>query len=310
MTISTCSMPSRFSLCPCCRSSQIYEVFINKKAKRISTPHEFFFGGRSFIRDLCACKTCGFQFINHLPENYQSFYDERDVSLYCNLTELRKEYFRRVKRLLESKASLTLPPVASVLDLGCGAGDWLELWGPHCRLFGTEVSTALHPPLKAKGIEIITLRDHHAMQFEMISMFDFLEHVEDPSLLLEEVYERIAPEGCLVLGVPDMGKLAARFLGMRYYLYCPMHFSYFNRKALTRLVERIFGLPSRVAVFSSPPMKSDLQGIAKWLGIQMPRNLNFTIPVGYSASLVLVAHKGSGRGGPDAGSAENWRANS
>lgn len=296
MSKSNRRVTTRFSSCPCCGSSQVYEFFLNKGAQPISNPHEFFFGGRSFIRDLCACELCGFRFINHLPDNYQVFYDEMDVSAYCDLTEFRKEYFRVVKRLLESKASLTLPSGASILDLGCGAGDWLEFWRADRRLFGTEVSTALHPLLKAKGIEIISLRDHRAVQFEMVSMFDFLEHVEDPSLLVGEVYERITPQGYLVVGVPDMGKLAARLLGTRYYLYCPMHFSYFNRKALTRLVERIFGPPSKITVFPSPPMKSDLQGIAKWLGLQIPKKFNFTVPLGYSASLILVARKGKGHG--------------
>lgn len=291
MTISSDGFQSRFSDCPCCGSSQFETIYFNKNPQPINTPSQFFFGGRRFIQDIYGCVVCGFRFINHLPKNYENLYDEKDVGTYCDLTGPRREYFRRVKQLLETKTPLTVPKETAILDLGCGAGDWLELWKTDHQLYGTEVSQALHPLLKAKGIEIITLPDHSGIEFELVSMFDFLEHVENPLIFLKEIHGHLKPRGYVVMGVPDMNKLAARLLGTRYYLYCPMHFSYFNRRALSKIVERVFGPSSILSLFPSPAMKSDLDGIAKWLGMKLPTTLNFTIPLGYSASLILTAQK-------------------
>ena len=97
------------------------------------------------------------------------------------------------------------------LDVGCGAGLLAE---PLARL-GAEV-TAIDPAAEL----IAAARDHAAGQglaidyrvsaieelagtFDLITTMEVIEHTADPQLFLDEVAERLAPNGLLILSTPN-----------------------------------------------------------------------------------------------------------
>jgi SAM-dependent methyltransferase len=193
---------------------------------------------------------------------------------------------------LEKRLSIKLSTPSNILDIGCASGDWLQLWEESASLYGTELSPVFHEELANKGIQVVHPEIIEFKKYDLISMFDYLEHVECPEAELSRAYRNLKMGGYLVIGVPDMGKWQARLFGIKYYLYCPMHFSYFNRISLEKITSKIF-LKKSISIFQSPPMKTNINGILKWLGFNHPlsywSSINF--PLGYSASLILVARK-------------------
>jgi ubiquinone/menaquinone biosynthesis C-methylase UbiE len=101
-------------------------------------------------------------------------------------------------------------PGKTLLDVGCGAGTFLDLvrqdgWS----INGTEVSAyasdyasrrlntdIYHGELVPAGFEEDT--------FDVVTMWHVLEHVEDPMAYLLEIKRVLKPQGLLVLAVPNV----------------------------------------------------------------------------------------------------------
>jgi SAM-dependent methyltransferase len=251
------------------------------------------FGGRSFIRRVLRCRECGFAFVDPCVEA-PSLYASADIEEYLSLTEQRRRFFKEVRELTVRRG-VVLGDGARILDVAAGAGDWLLQWPAVFERCATEIHPLLVGRLVSEGFDVRGAPEDFDGSFDLISAFDFLEHVPDPRVWLRSAWGRLRPGGFLVLGVPDLGKWAARLLGTRYYLYCPMHYSYFTRIAVEQLFAKTLGCA--VSVERSPKMYATLGAAVKWLfGAKAARPISgVRLGVGYRASLVVLARR-SARG--------------
>ncbi|MFZ5452293.1 MAG: class I SAM-dependent methyltransferase [Thermodesulfobacteriota bacterium] len=284
----------RFKNCPCCANTDFLTYYRNKNPVEIKNWRHFFFGNARYIPNIYACRNCGFKFINELPGDYERFYQLQDLAEYRQTNSFRADYFEEIKDWVEETGLLNLSPSAKILDLGCGDGVWLGLWRHRASLYGTEISAELKEVLAGNDIILVDYPTLGTGPYDLISMFDFLEHVEDPLIQLRVAYSRLRPGGLMVIGVPDLGKLLARICMVYYYLYSPMHFSYFSKKSLRYLVESVFG-PGEITIRPAPKMHADLSRALTWLRFPqfLPKRFSQKIRVGYSASLLCLAQKGT-----------------
>jgi SAM-dependent methyltransferase len=71
-------------------------------------------------------------------------------------------------------------------------------------------------------------------------MWDTIEHVPEPDRFAARALEILRPGGHLFLTTGDIDSLVARLQGPRWrQIHPPTHLSYFSRKTLTRLLERV-----------------------------------------------------------------------
>ena len=289
MTDRDAAVPSRFEACPCCRSRRFRLTWHNRNARPVTTWRQFMFEGRSFIERVVACTDCGFSFLDPYTDG-SAFYAGAAVDEYLSLTAQRHRYFAEVRRLAVERG-LDLGGPARILDVGAGDGEWLRQWPATWRKCATEAHPRLVARLEQQGVEVRGAAEGHEGEFDLVSAFDFLEHVPDPRAWLMSIRGRIRPGGYLVVGVPDLGKWIARLLGTRYYLYCPMHYGYFNRSALGRLMADVFG--NTLCMEASPKMYPTLGSVIKWVsgGRATESVLRLPLPVGYSASLIALARR-------------------
>jgi SAM-dependent methyltransferase len=69
--------------------------------------------------------------------------------------------------------------------------------------------------------------------FEVVTMWDVLEHLSDPHRAIAEMSRLVRPGGQLVLTTTDVGSLVARLSGSRWHLYTlPEHLYFFTRRSL------------------------------------------------------------------------------
>lgn len=247
------------------------------------------YGGRQFIGKIIHCNNCDFRYVQ-TPTPGDNYYTNADHSGYSSLADARLRYFSELKVSLR-KRGITLSDEASMLDLGAGDGDWLAAWPEVRHRSATEMQPTLIQRMNDKGIFTSPgLESFEHSHFNLISAFDFLEHVEDPNPLIQSMHDRLIVGGNIIIGVPDMGKWVARLFGTRYYLYCPMHYSYFTEKSLSMLLSKYF---RQVEILPSPPMRTSLNGVTKWV---LPKLQNAALdkvllPLGYRASLIAIARK-------------------
>jgi SAM-dependent methyltransferase len=125
----------------------------------------------------------------------------------------------------------------SVIDVGCGDGSFLETarlrgW----QVAGTELNAAA---ARAKGIAVHPSLAEANGQFDCATLWHSLEHFPDPRATLEQVRDRLAPRGSILIAVPDAGGAQARLFGALWrHLDVPRHLFHFTRGSLAELLAR------------------------------------------------------------------------
>jgi SAM-dependent methyltransferase len=131
-----------------------------------------------------------------------------------------------VRDLIAQKAA-----AGRVLDVGCGSGGFLMTLPASLERYGVEPSVAAGAAAEKLGVSILgrTLRDLPAqVRFDVITVIDVIEHVVDPSDLLDQILPHLAPAGCLIVSTGDPGNAAwRRIFRSRFWYSCfPEHISF------------------------------------------------------------------------------------
>jgi 2-polyprenyl-3-methyl-5-hydroxy-6-metoxy-1,4-benzoquinol methylase len=92
------------------------------------------------------------------------------------------------------------------------------------------------------GIEIETgdgsADPFEAGSFDLITLWDVVEHLEKPREVIELVHRWLRPGGWIAINTLNSGGLGARLAGPRWrHLRPPVHLQYFTRRSLVRLLQ-------------------------------------------------------------------------
>ena len=116
-----------------------------------------------------------------------------------------------LKSLIERKVKL--PPAPSILEAGCGSGGNLELLKSFGELDAFEFDkTARQIASDRSGLEVTYGRlpdgiDHLKNEYDLIALFDVLEHLDDDLSSMKALSARLGENGSLVVTVPAIPAL-------------------------------------------------------------------------------------------------------
>lgn len=123
-----------------------------------------------------------------------------------------------------------------LLDVGCGDGTFLlAAQAKGWRVVGTEA----HPRIaQAAGLDVREsigeVKD--CSPFFCITLWHSLEHMKDPVALLESLVSVLAPDGVILIAVPDAEGIQAQvFRSKWFHLDLPRHLYHFGHRSLARL---------------------------------------------------------------------------
>jgi len=145
----------------------------------------------------------------------------------------------------------------AALELGCGDGVMLDaLRSRGWSVCGTERTEAMAATARERyGIRMYVDPDSPRPgvdRFDMIVLFQVLEHLADPVASLEQAAALLADGGRIVVGVPNRGSWQARFGGGHWFhLDVPRHLGHFTPASLAVAASRA-GLRVEGVSFMSP----------------------------------------------------------
>ena len=231
--------------CALCGSDDVDIRYPSQRADNVQiTPDEFRSSGDEALRDpLVRCRQCRLEYVTPrlkasvVLEGYANAVDETFVSQ----AVAREQTFGRCLRLVEKAWG---KPPGRLLDIGTANGSFLQV----AKTAGWDV-TGCEPNKwmtqwcqKNYGIEVIagTVFDGRfpAASFDVITLWDVLEHTPDPLAVLRECYRLMKPGGLLVVNYPDIGAWIARAMGRKWVFLLSVHYYYFTTTTIRDALNR------------------------------------------------------------------------
>lgn len=167
-------------------------------------------------------------------------YAQAGFTYASELAALRATYGRYLRKLAPHLARRQ-----SLLDIGCGNGFVLEaaLEQGYAEVRGVEPTVAAvdaAAPAIRDLIVAAPMREglFAPEQFDVITLFQTLDHLADPNAVLAEAVRALRSGGILLCLNHDVEALSARVLGERSPIYDLQHMYLYSHSTLTRLVEK------------------------------------------------------------------------
>ncbi len=180
---------------------------------------------RQTIFRLVRCQQCGLiyqnpqltleELPNHYPEEYRPYrLDIQNETKITRRIDAQYGLDRRCQQLISH-----YPAKGKLLDIGCATGLFINAM----QIRGWQVKGVELSPYAAEyarqmfGLEVITGTLESAVlpphSFDMVTMWDVLEHVVDPKETLSEISRILKPGGILALSLPNPDCVEARLFG-------------------------------------------------------------------------------------------------
>jgi 2-polyprenyl-3-methyl-5-hydroxy-6-metoxy-1,4-benzoquinol methylase len=146
-------------------------------------------------------------------------------------------------RALKKNGKYLPLPGTKVLDIGTAGGAFLDAAKEFgFDAYGMEPSMDLVERGKARGLKIEqgTIDSHSfaAHSFDMVSLWDVLEHLPDPKAALIEIRNLLKPNGVLLINFPDIGTWQSKIAGKKFWWILSVHLHHFSKTTIRDICRR------------------------------------------------------------------------
>ena len=207
--------------------------------------------------NIMKCQSCGLVFFennnqgNVLDDSYwdeksqKYIYERQDVH-----SSFENEFKERIKRIENLKEKGIL------LDIGCGLGHFLSVAREYgWKALGVEISQqaakyareTLKLDVRQGTIENCKIENNSV---DVITMWDVIEHIQNPLEALSAIRDKLKEGGMLVIKTPDAGSLFKAFsiflyrlsfkklsFQLKYVYYLP-HYFYYDKMNIRRMLDK------------------------------------------------------------------------
>jgi len=174
---------------------------------------------------------------------------------YSNISfkKLAREIYKKlyILRPIQDKVIFELPENALLLDVGCGPGNFLQkviYFRNDIKLFACDIIDVISPELKPLiNFNIVDLNNdklpYNDSMFDLIVCIHVIEHLENPLILMRELYRILKNGGKLIVETPSIRSIFIPSILPNWFVDNatlnfyddPTHIRPYSRKSLLRM---------------------------------------------------------------------------
>lgn len=231
-------------------------------------------------RAIVGCHDCGLLFISEIPDNLATLYgadyfhktESASGNGYANYDELDPIAFRWQLSLSRLFSGHSADSAKKLLDLGCATGHFLKMAGSagfECA--GVEISTSAAASVRQQGFPVLisSFESANPAPVDLITAWDFIEHVVDLRATFEKVRSTLRDGGVFLFATPDGGSARAQEHGEKWICLNSSfeHITYLTRPFLERALRETFGCEPLLLSFDVGEFWTSIIGMVRVGGL-------------------------------------------
>jgi 2-polyprenyl-3-methyl-5-hydroxy-6-metoxy-1,4-benzoquinol methylase len=171
--------------------------------------------------------------------------------------------------------------VKSILDFGCADGVFLEFcktyFNQDTKLYGTDLSENMLGDARKNGWNVVSLGDLDTLKtkFDLITLWDVIEHVEEPAAVIKTLQKFLTPKGKIVIETPRFGVLGELRGEQWPHLLPVQHLSLASKEGMQKFAKRMRLTIHRYASFGANAPSSAVAEPYKKLFDTLAKKLDF-----------------------------------
>jgi 2-polyprenyl-3-methyl-5-hydroxy-6-metoxy-1,4-benzoquinol methylase len=200
--------------------------------------------GKKYGYDIVKCSECSMVYVSPRPSarKLNQFYKNSEASKFFQESIIKPTENYRIEKIVKPRLNYINSKINEVgewLDVGCSSGILLAEgkkagWSVHGIEFEDEAADSARrkdviiyqKPLEEMGF---------VNRFQLITMFEVLEHINNPSEILRHCYRANKKGGYLLITVPNIEGFEFECIGLDHSNICPpSHLNYYGPATLSR----------------------------------------------------------------------------
>jgi SAM-dependent methyltransferase len=225
------------NICPICCGTEFYQ---DKLVKDFTVSHETF--------SITGCVKCSLKLTTPIPklEDLVTYYLSDDYVSHSNKAASIVDKLYLIARRFTMKWKVRLvkensPQHMSILDYGCGTGDFLkECLNNDMKISGFEPSLlAREKATQLTKSEITHEFDRLKNNYDVITLWHVLEHIPNLNEVVKALAEKLSKNGTMFIAVPNYKSADAEEYKEHWAAYdVPRHLWHFSKQSMELLLAK------------------------------------------------------------------------